>query len=125
MIGNLTREVELRYLPNGNAVANSAIATNRKYKKQDGTEGSEVCFIDITFFGKLAEVVNQYSKKGSKIMISGRLKFDQWNDTTGNKRSKHSIIVDTMEMLDCKKETVSNSKNTIPEIDINEDEIPF
>lgn len=100
LVGNLTRDPELRYLPSGSAVTNTAIATNRRYKKQDGTQSEEVCFVDIAFFGRTAEIANQYLKRGSKILIEGRLKLDQWTDQTGAKRSKHSVTVDSMEMLD-------------------------
>ncbi|MBS9778898.1 MAG: single-stranded DNA-binding protein [Campylobacteraceae bacterium] len=102
LVGNLSRDLELRYLPSGSAVCNTAIATNRKFKKQDGSFGEEVCFIDITFFGRTAEVANQYLKRGSKILVEGRLKLDQWTDQTGGKRSKHSVVVDSMQMLDTK-----------------------
>jgi len=104
MLGNLTRDCELRYLPNGSAICSTGLATNRKFKKQDGTQGEEVCFIDIAFFGRTAEVANQYLHKGKKIMVEGRLKLDSWTDDKGAKHSKHSIIVETMQMLDGKSE---------------------
>ncbi len=154
LVGNLTRDPELRYMPNGGAVCSTGIATNRKFKKQDGSTGEEVCFVDITFFGRTAEVANQYLKRGKKILVEGRLKLDQWTDQNGGKRSKHSVVVDSMQMLDSKnsnsgdnsytqnnpsagnynkqesyKQTssqpsVQQSEN-IPDIDIDEDEIPF
>ena len=79
-----------------------SIATTKKFKAQDGSQKEEVMFIDITFFGRTAEVVQQYLRKGSKVLIEGRLKFDQWSDQNGQKRSKHSISVETMQMLDSK-----------------------
>lgn len=100
-------------------------------------------FVDITFFGRTAEVANQYLKKGSKILLDGRLRLEQWTSEDGTKRSKHSVTVDNMQMLGSKDEaapmaggapasTPSNKPNpapaptkNIPEIDINEDEIPF
>ena len=99
--GNLTRDTELKYTQNGAGIANTAIATSRKFTS-NGEKKEEVCFIDITFFGKLSEVANQYLHKGSKVLVEGRLKFDQWVDKDGQKRSKHSIIVETMQMLDSK-----------------------
>ena len=75
MIGNLTRDIELRYLPSGSAVAKSAIATSYKYKSASGEQKDEVCFLDFTIFGKTAEVANQYLKKGSKVLLTGRLVF--------------------------------------------------
>lgn len=100
-VGNLTRDIELRYASTGSAIANTGIATSRKFT-QNGERKEEVCFIDITFFGRSAEVANQYLRRGSKILIEGRLKFDQWVAQDGSKRSKHSVIVETMQMLDSK-----------------------
>ena len=103
MVGNLTRDIELRYAQSGSAIANTAIATTRKFT-QNGEKKEEVCFIDITFFGRSAEVANQYLRKGSKILVEGRLNFDQWQAQDGSKRSKHSVIVETMQMLDSKSD---------------------
>lgn len=101
LAGNLTRDIELRYSQNGAAIAKTAIATSRKFTV-NGEKKDEVCFVDITFFGRSAEIANQYLRKGSKILVEGRLNFEQWVDATGQKRSKHSIIVETMQMLDTK-----------------------
>lgn len=101
LVGNLTRDIELKYTAGGTALANTAIATSRKFTS-NGEKKEEVCFVDITFFGRSGEVANQYLRKGSKILVEGRLKFDQWTDQQGNKRSKHSVIVETMQMLDSK-----------------------
>ena len=149
LVGNLTRDPELRYMPNGGAVCTTGIATNRKFKKQDGSPGEEVCFVDITFFGRTAEVANQYLKRGKKILVEGRLKLDQWTDQNGGKRSKHSVVVDSMQMLDSKnsnesghnqnnptsgnygtqqdryKQPAVQQNDNIPDINIDEDEIPF
>ena len=103
MAGNLTKDVEIRYLPNGSSVSNTALATNRKYTLQNGEKKEEVCFIDITFFGRSAEIAHQYLRRGSKVLVEGRLSFDQWNDQQGQKRSKHSIVVEAMQMLDAKE----------------------
>lgn len=103
LVGNLTRDIELRYAQSGTAIANTAIATSRKFT-QNGEKKEEVCFTDITFFGRSGEVANQYLRKGSKILVEGRLNFDQWVDQNGQKRSKHSVIVETMQMLDSKSE---------------------
>ncbi|MDD2839157.1 single-stranded DNA-binding protein [Sulfuricurvum sp.] len=160
LVGNLTRDIELRYSQNGSAIAKSAIATSRKFT-MNGEKKEETCFVDITFFGRSGEVANQYLRKGSKILVEGRLQFEQWVDQqSGQKRSKHSVIVETMQMLDSRGEgsqggysdmgdsgnygggynepkaynpPPSYSKpspakmpeNNLPEIDINEDEIPF
>lgn len=148
MVGNLTRDIELRYLPSGSAIAKSAIATSYKYKSTTGEAKDEVCFLDFNIFGRSAEVANQYLKKGSKVLLEGRLVFEQWTAQDGSTRSRHSLRVDTMKLLDSKNtETNNSNSNTnyneqnnynnnshtggrppaqrIPEIDIDEDEIPF
>ena len=101
LVGNLTRDIELRYSQNGSAIANTAIAATRKYTS-NGEKKEETCFVDITFFARSAEIANQYLRKGSKILIEGRLNFDQWLDQNQQKRSKHSVVVETMQMLDRK-----------------------
>jgi len=108
LVGNLTRDIELRYAQSGSAIANTAIATSRKFT-QNGERKEEVCFIDITFFGRSAEVANQYLRRGSKILVEGRLKFDQWVAQDGSKRSKHTVIVETMQMMDSKADAAQNN----------------
>lgn len=114
LVGNLTRDIEIRYSQAGLAISNTAIATSRKFKANDGEQKEEVCFTDITFFGRSAEVANQYLRKGSKILVEGRLVFDQWVDQNGQKRSKHSVAVETMQMLDSKNDTAA-SNTAIPQ----------
>lgn len=152
MVGNLTKDIELRYLPSGAGIAKSAIATSFKYKSQNGEQKDEVCFIDFNIFGKSAEVANQYLKKGSKVLLEGRIVFEQWTAQDGTNRSRHSLRVDTMKMLDSKSDNQGQQggytqqqeqnnnhqqqnqqqgnyqqgqQNKIPEIDIDEDSIPF
>lgn len=98
LVGNLTRDIELRYTTTGSAIGNSAIAVTRKFTT-NGERREETCFIDITFFGKQAEIANQYLNKGSKLLVEGRLKFEQWTDSNGQNRSKHTVTVENMEML--------------------------
>nr|DAX64730.1 MAG TPA: Single strand binding protein [Caudoviricetes sp.] len=98
LVGHLTRDIELRYTTAGAAIGNSAIAVTRKFSV-NGEKREETCFIDLTFFGKQAEVSNQYLQKGSKLLVEGRLKFDQWQDSNGQNRSKHSVAVEVIEML--------------------------
>jgi len=100
LIGNLTRDIELRYTPSGTAVAKFGLATNRVYNDPVTKEKKqEVMFIDITVFGRAAETANQYLKKGSQVLIEGRLSFNQWTDQTGQKRSKHEIIAEQVKFL--------------------------
>ena len=113
LVGNLTRDIELRYSQAGMGIANTAIATSRKYTS-NGEKKEEVCFVDITFFARSAEIANQYLRKGSKILVEGRLNFDQWVDQNGQKRSKHSVVVETMQMLDSKGDNQGGSDYTPP-----------
>lgn len=99
LVGNLTRDIELRYTNTGSAMATTSIAVTRKFNMQNGEKREETCFVDITFFGRQAEIANQYLKKGSKLLIEGRLRQDNWQDSQGQNRSKHSIVVENMEML--------------------------
>lgn len=99
LVGNLTRDIELRYLPSGSAIGKTAIAVTRRFTGSNGEKKEEACFIDIDFFGRLAEIANQYLNKGSKVLIEGRLKYEQWSDQNGQNRSKHTISVENMEML--------------------------
>jgi len=110
LVGNLTRDIELRYSQGGMGIAKTAIATSRKFTS-NGEKKEEVCFVDITFFGRSAEVANQYLRKGSKILVEGRLNFEQWVDQNGGKRSKHSVTVETMQMLDSKGDNQGGGAN--------------
>jgi single-strand binding protein len=110
LVGNLTRDIELRYANTGLAVGRSAIAVTRKYST-NGEKREEICFVDITFFGKSAEIANQYLNKGSKILIEGVLKFEQWTDQNGQPRSKHSVSVESMEMLGSKDQNMQQGNN--------------
>ena len=159
LAGNLTRDIEIKYTQSGSAIGNTAIATSRKFKSATGEQKEEVLFIDLTFFGRTAEIANQYLRKGSKVLVDGRLKLDQWTAQDGSKRSRHSVTVENLQMLGGKDEAAPMGGNgysqsgssdydapsndsysqpapsapkaapqqasNIPEIDINEDEIPF
>ena len=99
LIGNMTRDPQLSYLPSQTPVVEFGIATTRKFKKQDGSQGEETCFVDCQMFGKRAEVINQYFKKGDPIFVEGRLKFDSWTAQDGAKRSKLRVFVESFEFL--------------------------
>ena len=128
LVGNLTRDVEIRYSQSGSAIGNVRIATSRKWKSQTGEQKEEVMFIDLTFFGRTAEIANQYLRKGSKVLVDGRLSFQQWTDQQGNKKSKHVITVENLQMLDSKADgqgqAPQQAQPSVPEIDIEDDEIP-
>ena len=136
MVGNLTRDIELKYLPSGSAVAKSSIASSYRYKSQTGEQKEEVCFLEFNMFGRSAEVANQYLKKGSKVLLEGRLVLEQWTAQDGSSRSRHSLRVEEMKMLDSKpsdgKSQQSQPKQyqkqvaNIPEINIDmDDSVPF
>jgi len=107
LVGHLTRDVEIRYSQSGSAIGNVGIATSRKWKTQTGEQKDEVMFIDLTFFGRTAEIANQYLRKGSKVLVDGRLVFQQWTAQDGSKRSKHAITVDSLQMLDSKADSMN------------------
>ncbi len=155
LVGRLTRDPELRYTPNGTAVATFGIATSRTWTDRNTNEKKEeVMFIDITTFARSAEIVNQYLKKGNKVLVEGRLVLDRWTDQNGQNRSKHTVRADSVQFMETRAEA-QNSKNSyntpsqgsynpqdqyagqnkpvsspsvsnnIPEIDIDDEEIPF
>jgi len=101
LIGNLTRDVEVRYLPSGMAVADIGLAVNDRRKGQNGEWIEEATFVDITLFGRQAEIAGEYLSKGSQTLIEGRLKLDQW-EKDGQKRSKLKVIGENMRMLGSK-----------------------
>jgi len=111
LVGNLTRDVEIRYSQSGSAVGNVGIATSRKWKSQTGEQKEEVMFIDLTFFGRTAEIANQYLRKGSKVLVDGRLTLQQWTAQDGSKRSKHVITVENLQMLDSKADSQNPNNN--------------
>jgi len=159
LVGNLTRDVEIRYTPSGTAIGKVGIATNRRFKNASGEQQDETMFIDLTFFGRTAEIANQYLRKGSKVLVEGRLVLEQWTAQDGTKRSKHSVTVENLQMLDRPGENSGSGyggseggygapqggsgygrpaqqpapsaapaqpeQPSVPEIDIDEDEIPF
>ena len=100
LVGNLTRDPELRYTPKGTAVARLGLAVNRQWKTDSGESREEVTFIDIDAFGRQAEVIGQYCKKGKPLMIEGRLKYDTWEDKqTNQKRSKLTVVLESFQFL--------------------------
>jgi single-strand DNA-binding protein len=159
--GNLTRDVEIRYTKDGTAVAATGLAVSKKYKTQTGDVKETVMFVDIAVWGRRGEVLNQYFRKGTPILIRGELQLEQWTAQDGSKRSKHTVRVEEFDFIQKKgdetpktyggEETYSAPPQQqgqaqqapaaqqaapapqqqapvqpeIPEIDINEDEIPF
>jgi single-strand DNA-binding protein len=100
LMGNLTRDPQMRYLPNNTPVADFGMACNRRWRDAQGQDREEVMFIDCAAFGKPAEIINQYCQKGALLFIQGRLKLDTWEDKQGGgKRSKHQVVVDNFQLM--------------------------
>ncbi len=100
LMGNLTRDPEMRYVPSGTAVTNFGIAVSDRYTdRQTGEQKESVCFVDITAWGRQAEVVNEYLTKGSPVFLEGSLKFDSWEADDGSKRNKLSVTAFRIQLL--------------------------
>ena len=99
LIGNLTRDPELRYTPSGSAVAKFGIAVNRTWKSQTGEKKEEACFVDCQAWTRVAEVISEYCHKGSPLFIEGRLQLDSWEGKDGQKRTKLLVVVENAQFL--------------------------
>jgi single-strand DNA-binding protein len=143
LIGNLTRDPEVRYTPKGTAVADIGLAVNRSFTGEDGERREEVTFIDVTLWARQAEIAEQYLKKGRSVFIEGRLQMDSWDDKqTGQKRSKLKVVGENMQMLGSRADAESGSPPSArppraqpaappsrppkdPDLDAEPDDIPF
>ena len=128
LIGNLTRDPELRYTPGGLGVASFGIAVNTTIgKDEEGNRKVETLFVDVVAFGKQAEVITEYLKKGSLVYLEGRLRYRTWEDSSGNKRSKHEIVLDNFQFLNTRGKDQLDGVATTPDATTpDEDEdIPF
>jgi single-strand DNA-binding protein len=120
LVGNLTRDVELKYLQSGTAVTEIGLAVNdRRKNQQTGEWIDEPVFVDVTLWGRTAEIASEYLGKGSNILIEGRLKFDQW-EKDGQKRSKLRVVAETMQMLGAKGGGGSRAPQSMPPFDESE-----
>ena len=99
LIGNLTRDPELRYTPNGAAVIDFGMAMNRKWKGRDGQANEDTCFVDLQAWARQAEVISEYCHKGDPLYVEGRLKLDAWEGRDGQKRSKLRVVVENFQFL--------------------------
>src|SRR6266513_2902899 len=100
LMGNLTRDPEVRYTPKGTAIATIGLAVNRVWTTEAGEKKEEVTFVDVDVFGRTAENVSQYMRKGSPMLIEGRLRLEQWDDKqSGQKRSRLSVVAETVQFL--------------------------
>lgn len=105
LMGNLTRDPEVRHTTKGTCVTKIAMAVNRKFKTEAGEQKEEVTFVDVEAFGKLAEVIGQHCRKGRPLFVEGRLKLDQWDDkTTGQKRSALKVVLEAFQFIGGRQE---------------------
>ncbi len=99
LVGNLTRDPQLSYLPSQTPVCEFGIATNERWKDKEGNQREDVCFVDCKLFGKGAEVFCQYMAKGRSVLVEGKLKFEQWTSPEGEKKSKYRVLVENFTFL--------------------------
>lgn len=134
LVGNLTRDIELKYLPKGTAVCNLSLAVNRRWKTEAGEEKEDVYFAECKAFGKQAETIAQYVKKGHPMMVEGRLTREEWDDKkTGEKRSTTRIMIETFQFLKGRDEGAAPAPRrepapaaAAPKPDLDQDDdVPF
>ena len=133
LMGNLTRDPQLTYTPTNTAVADFGMATNRKWTAKDGSQKEETCFVDCRAFGRQAENINKYLKKGTPVFIEGRLSFDSWTGKDGTKRSKHRVTVESFKFIGGAAPAASSagqaepspSEENEPQPQKGDDDIPF
>jgi len=146
LLGNLTRDPEVRYTPKGSAVCDLGIAVNRVYTTDSGEKREEVTYVDVVLWARLAEIAGEYLKKGRPVFIEGRLQMDTWDDKqSGQKRTKLRVVGETMQLLGSRpagggaaaetagedRQTTAGGKASTPppksagQTEPDEDEIPF
>ena len=115
LIGNLTRDPQIRYTPKGTAVADIGLAVNRVLKTEEGERREEVTYVDVVLWARLAEIADQYLKKGRPVFIEGRLQLDSWDDKqTGQKRSRLRVVAENMQLLGSRSESEAAASTTTP-----------
>ena len=134
LIGNLTRDPQLSYLPSQTAVVDFGLAVNRNWTGKDGEKKEETCFVDCRAFGRTAETINKYLSKGRPVFVEGRLTFNSWTAQDGTKRSKHRVTVENFQFLGSPGGATASSERIeqgsaepASEVnqEINSDDIPF
>lgn len=123
LVGNLTKDPEIRFVPSGQAVANLRLAINRKYKAGNGERKEEVTYVGVEVWGKSAEACGEYLKKGSSLLVEGRLKLKEWAAQDGQKRSMLEVVSDRVQFLAGYQR--STEANFTPSQGAEDDEIPF
>ncbi|NLE59950.1 MAG: single-stranded DNA-binding protein [Planctomycetes bacterium] len=99
LAGNLTRDPQLSYTPSNTPVCEFGMAINRRWRDRDGNQKDEVCFVDLTSYGRQAETINQYMKKGNPMLVEGRLRFRQWTNKEGQNRTRLDVVVENFTFL--------------------------
>jgi single-strand DNA-binding protein len=139
LLGNITREVDVRYTPQGTAIADIGLAINRSWKNDRGEKQEETTFVDVTLWAKVAEVAAEYCHKGDPLFVSGRLHLDTWDDKqTGQKRTKLKVVGETIQLLGTRQQTRSAAPSSRsaaaalksrptpdPDLDAEPDDVPF
>lgn len=128
LIGNLTRDPELKQLPKGTSVCNFSMAVNRRWKTETGEDRDDVYFADCKAFGKQAEIIAQYVKKGHPLMVEGRLTREEWDDkNTGQKKSATRIMIESFQFLKGREEGAAPAVKpaAAPKADLDADDLPF
>jgi single-strand DNA-binding protein len=132
LMGNLTRDPQLSYLPSQTAVVEFGLAINRKWTSREGEKKEETCFVDCRAFGRTAENLNKYMSKGRPLFVEGRLTFDSWTAQDGTKRSKHRVTVENFQFIggasgQGARQTDQYNDETPgqAEQNVNSDDIPF
>jgi single-strand DNA-binding protein len=124
LMGNLTRDPELRYTPNGSAVVNFSIAVNRRYKV-DNEKREETSFFDIVFFGKRAETIAEYMKKGRPLLVEGRLQQRRWETDEGQKRSKVEVVGENFQFMGGRSQDSPRPGSDSEPPEFDDSDIPF
>ncbi len=124
LMGNLTKDPEVRYTPSGTAVASFGLAVSRRYKQGDETK-EEVCFVDVVVFGKQAETSGQYLSKGQGVIVDGRLQQRRWDSEDGQKRSKHEVVAQSIQFLPKRQGVSEGSEKADAASEYGIDETPF
>ena len=128
LVGNLTRDPESRDLPSGTKLASFGLAVNQTYRKADGEEVEETTFVDIDAFGRTAENILKYCKKGDPLMVEGRLRYQNWETENGDKRSKLTVMLETFQFLprgERKGQDSGNSDDPDWSVNGDDDKTPF
>jgi len=125
MVGNLTRDPELRQVPSGDSVAELGLAVNERFRNRDGELAEKTCFVDIDAWGRQAETCGQYLKKGAPILVEGRLQLSQWETPEGEKRSKLRIRADRIRFMGQKNGGSEDSNGTPASGNDEADPMPF